>query len=214
MKTLLEEAFASLYDARNKGKHALLGKVCVGDAALSDNLSCGQCRPFFSMGCDHETFRFHCDAPVDVYDIEKFMNGFAQIKGERCDAMLLGEGKLALLDMYCGMSDYLDQHFNDGKLVSGKKAKVRSQIEATIRLLYSCPEVASFIDGMKERVGIFGYRAKDEEHFQNVPKQVAQSVSKFLGFQRSIAKRRLAAPMSHGFVYVMHSFPERYIWDK
>ena len=116
------------------------------------------------------------------------------------------------MDMYCGMSEYLDPHLNDGNMVIGKKTKVRQQIEKTIDRLYTIPDIATFVNGIPEKLGIFAYRAKDDGLFANVPSQISRSREMFLRISKAQANRKLAAPMSHGFKYVMHSYPSVYRW--
>ena len=97
-------------------------------------------------------------------------------------------------------------------MVIGKKTKVRQQIEKTIERLYSITDIAVFVDGLSEKFGIFAYRAKDDGLFANVPVRISRSKAMFLRFSKEQANRRLAAPMSHGFKYVMHSYPSVYQW--
>ena len=211
MKLLLENQFAQRYDPQG-GVHVVREEVLVGDAGLHDECSCRACQPFFSEACEHETFRFHADNPVRCLALEEFFNGFRNLRGERCDVMLLDGRKVALVDMYCGMSDYLEPHWVEGQRAIGKKAKVRQQIEATLARLCTVPEIASFLDGMPEKAGIFAYRAKDEDLFVRVPRQVSRSVNMFLRLNKEQNKRRLSLPMSHGFTYIIHAYPARYAW--
>lgn len=211
MKQWLENQFAQHYDTQGN-RHVVREDVLVGDAALHDAHACGSCIPFFSSTCEHETFRIHTAHPVSCLALEEFFNGFRNLPGERCDVMLVDERKVALVDMYCGMSDYLEPHAVDGKKTIGKKAKVRQQIESALTRLCSIPEIASFLAGVPEKVGIFAYRAKDEELFVNVPRQVSRSMNMFLRLNKAQNERRLSLPMPHGVVYVMHAFPALYEW--
>lgn len=211
MKELLENQFSLMYDPSRK-RHTVQEDVLIGDRSLRDEQSCGQCKPFFTQTCEHETFLIHADSSVRLLAIEGFLNSFPKIEGERCDVLLFDENKIVLLDMYCGMSDYLDSHRVEGKEVIGKKAKVRQQIEATLNRFYTVEDIAVYLDAIPEKFGVFAYRAKDEELFTNVPKTVARSMNQFLGISKAQTKRRLAAPMSHGFRYVMQAYPNRYQW--
>lgn len=211
MKQLLENQFARMYDSSRK-VHTVHEEILEGDVALYDEHACRGCIPFFSNACEHETFKLHTESAVTFLAIEAFFNGFQHLKGERCDAMLLDDHKVVLLDMYCGMSEYMDPHWVDGKEAVGKNMKVRQQIEATLQRLYAVPEIAAHLDGLPERIGIFGYRAKDAGLFQNVPRTVSRAMDMFLAIRRNQQARRLAMPMSHGFRYVMLAYPDTYNW--
>ena len=211
MKQLLETRFSQHYDANGRS-HPVNEVTINGDVALSDYHACNICKSFFYMTCGHQTFLLHASSPVKMLDIESFINSFPNIQGERCDRLLHDGRKIVLMDMYCGMSEYLDPHLNDGNMVIGKKTKVRQQIEKTIDRLYTIPDIATFVNGIPEKLGIFAYRAKDDGLFANVPVQISRSKAMFLRSSKEQEKRRLAAPMSHGFKYVMHSYPSVYQW--
>lgn len=211
MKQLLETQFSQRYDTHGRS-HPINEVIINNEIALCDYKACNRCIPFFASVCGHETFLLHVSSPVKMLDIESFINSFPNIQGERCDGLFHDGRKIVLMDMYCGMSEYLDPHLNDGNMVIGKKTKVRQQIEKTIDRLYSIPNIAVFVDGLSEKFGIFAYRAKDDGLFANVPVQISRSKAMFLRSSKEQAKRRLAAPMSHGFKYVMHSYPSVYKW--
>lgn len=209
MRELLQNQFSRQYDASGKS-HIVNVVVERGDFSMHDDISCHQCQPFFSEQCEHETFKVSCRSEVERFRLEEFLNGFDSIRTDRCDAMLVGDNKLVLVDMYCGMSDYLDNHITDGRPVVGKKTKVRQQIEST--LLCSVNEIRAYIEGIDIKEGVFVYRAKDEEIFQNIPRKVTASYEKFMKFNREISRRRLQLPMEYGFRYVMISYPVHYVW--
>lgn len=211
MKQLLEVQFSQQYDSH--GRSHSIGEVVVnGDYSLYDDNSCNPCISFFKLHCNKQTILFYSTSPVKLLDIESFLNSFPKLQGERCDRLLYDARKLILMDMYCGMSEYLDPHLKDGNIVVGKKTKVRQQIEKTIDILYSVHDIAKFMDGITEKLGVFAYRAKDDGLFANVPVQISRTREMFLRISKAQANRRLAAPMSHGFKYVMHSYPQVYKW--
>lgn len=211
MKDLLEKHMSMLYD--NKGTIHLMNEITVSGAfSLKDDKACGQCIPFFSRNCGNETFLIHTNSDIHCLDIETFLNGFKNVSGDRCDRLLYDERKCMLLDLYCGMSEYLDPHKKEKKVVTGKKEKARNQIEKTIERLCSVHDIEDYLNGMSEKVGVFGYRSKDEEMFKNIPKTVRKSEKAFLMFYKMQAERRLASPMPHGFYFIMHSYPKRYEW--
>lgn len=211
MKDLLEKHMSMLYD--NKGTIHLMNEITVSGAfSLKDDKACGQCIPFFSGNCGHETFLIHSNSDIHCLDIEAFFDGFKNVLGDRCDRLLYDGRKCVLLDLYCGMSEYLDPHKKEKKVVTGKKEKARNQIEKTIERLCSVHDIEDYLNGMSEKVGVFGYRSKDEEMFKNIPKTLRQSEKAFLMPYIMQAERRLASPMSHGFIFLMHSYPKRYEW--
>ncbi len=211
MKDLLEKHMSMLYD--NKGTIHVMNEITVsGVFSLKDDKACGQCIPFFSRNCGNETFLIHTNSDIHCLDIETFLNGFKNVSGDRCDRLLYDERKCMLLDLYCGMSEYLDPHKRSRTVVAGKKEKARNQIEKTIERLYSVQDIADHLDRMEEKTSVFGYRSKDEEMFKNIPKTVRKSEKAFLMFYKMQAERRLASPMSHGFIFLMHSYPKRYEW--
>ena len=116
------------------------------------------------------------------------------------------------MDMYCGMSEYIDDHLLNNAVTVGKKAKVREQIESVIAILYKVDDIAHYLDQKKSKIGIFGYRAKDAELFANVPKKVNNTMNSFLIIQKALNKRRLKLPMSHDFQYVMNEYPKVFQW--
>lgn len=211
MKNLLEEQFSKIFDS-DHASHCV--KYCQrsGNFSFHDDKACKQCIPFFSENCEHQTFLVHSDAVVEILDIEDFLNSFTSLQGERCDCLLYDASKIAFLDMYCGMSQYVEIHITDGKYVIGKKTKVRQQIEATVNRLYEITDIKNYIESKTERYGIMGYRAKDEEIFRNVPKKISSSVNKFLRIKKILQERRLSLPMRHGFKFIVVAYPSRYLW--
>lgn len=210
MKILLEKYFSLHHD---KVTHQVNSREINGDCYFYDNFSCQQCIPFFKRYCKHETFLLHTNSIVNAIEIEQFLNSFINLHNcERCDILLTDNHKIALIDMYCGMSEYLYDHTIEGKQAIGKKTKARRQIESTIKLLCEIPEINDALNNMTEKIGIFAYRAKDDELFANVPKIVSNSMDKFLIIGNQQAKRQLAAQMSNGFKYIMHHYPDRYQW--
>lgn len=211
MKNLLENDFSNIYD--NQGKlHAINEMIVTGSFRFCDHYACNSCIPFFSHNCEHETLRFYSNSSVHCLDIESFFNSFRHLSGDRCDKLLYNNQKCVLMDMYCGMSEYLEPHQLEGKIVTGKKEKVRNQIEKTIDRLYSIPSIATFLNNLPEKVGLFGYRSKDDTLFASIPKQISASMNIFLKMAKMQAHRKLSAPMSHGFRFMMCSYPQEYRW--
>lgn len=211
MRHLLEHQFTEVYDNSGKAHSADL-RVIAGDVTFRDSKACDVCIPFFYKGCGHQTFLIHTDSTVNAIDIERFLNTFKSLPGDRCDYLFYDDHKCVLMDLYCGMSEFLDPHRRDSEIVRGKKEKVRSQITKTIERLYSVPALASRLDGMHIKEGVFGYRSKDDGLFAKVPKTVATSFDAFLLMSRAQANRRLAAPMVHGFRFLTCQYPNIYQW--
>ena len=106
MKILLEKYFSLHHD---KVTHQVNSREINGDCYFYDNFSCQQCIPFFKRYCKHETFLLHTNSIVNAIEIEQFLNSFINLHNcERCDILLTDNHKIALIDMYCGMSEYLD----------------------------------------------------------------------------------------------------------
>ncbi len=211
MKNLLENEFTDQYEMTGK-KHPVSFSTVVGNVSCCDEISCKQCIPFFYSNCGHETFLLYSESELMILKIEEFINSFKKLSGNRCDLMLYDNQKVVLLDMYCGMSNYVDSHYTDGELVKGKRAKVREQITATIDLLYSVSAIAAHLDGIEEKQGIFGCRLKDEEMFLNIPKVVKSSAEAFMATAMAMRKRKISTPLSHNFSYRMVQYPTRYEW--
>lgn len=211
MKQLLEEQFSKAFDA-NGHIHPVKERIINGDISFRDEKACSVCKHFFYSQCGHQTFLIHTTTDIHSIDIELYFNSFHQLKGERCDILFYDQNKCVLMDMYCGMSEYLNPHLMKGEIVAGKKEKVRIQISETIERLYSVPAIATFLDRLPIKEGVFGYRAKDEHLFLNTPKVISSTVQMFLRWSAMQANRRLAAPMEHGFRFLMNSYPHIYQW--
>ena len=212
MKQLLEHQFAEHYDPEHKDEHVVV-ETLSNEYKLRDEHACSQCIPFFTRDCERETFLLHAENSVSYINIEDFINGFQSLDGrQRCDALFYDEHKLVLMDMYCGMSEYVDEHLCDKVRVVGKKTIVREQIESLISILYEVDAVAQCIDEKVSKIGIFGYREKDAELFLNVPRKVNHSMEAFFKMTKAANERRLKLPMSHGFQYIMNAYPKVYEW--
>lgn len=212
MKRFLEQDFTAKYD-RSGNSHIANTSTVTGAQSFCDSKTCSDCSPFFRTGgCDFTVFKGSFPHAVNKISIEEFINGFRRIESERCDLLFWDDDKIVLADMYCGNRDYITDHTLDGSPVAGKKTKVRLQIEATLELLYSVESIKDFISRKDQKVGIMAYRDKYEGHFGDAPAKVKASVRSFLRPTDAQARRNLVTPISHGFSYIMHKYPNVYKW--
>ncbi len=211
MKNLLEIEFLKRYTARSKWHNAVL-KMYSGSFKLVDYKACQNCSGFFRNYCGNSTFVLNSESPVSVLNIEEFLNGFPDIQGARCDLMLYDEGhKIVLADMYCGMTEYLEEHKVDDEPRMGKIEKARNQIESTLKHLFSISAIGDKINSFSCKYGIFAYRKKDENLFSDV-EVVKRSRNAFLRLYHRQRSLNLALPMSCGFSFIAVQYPEIHKW--
>ncbi len=213
MKEILEASFSRRYGQLIK-EHSVNQKVLEGCCSLVDRNACEQCQSYFKDNCGAETFIINTNSPVCLLFIEDFINGIADLKTEKCDYLIYDNNSIVLVDLYCGMSNYLGTHTVDGKSKIGKIEKARNQIESTITLFLVGDELESKIAGMAKKLGVFAYRAKDKEMFVNAPIEVMKSEKAFLGLYNNIRSRKLVFPLSNGFHFLTHPYPKCFNWEE
>lgn len=213
MKELLENEFA-LANGRMAGSVPVIARqLPSARVGWADAAACAACSHFFKMNCDHVVLNLLSGGGVTLIEFEYFINGFRQMKGEKCDYILHDKGdKIVLSDFTCSRTEYLENHWRDGKTVVGKRTKVRSQIEESIRKPYAVPTIAAHIDGYKEKIGLLGYRLRDEELSSNLPATLARRQKAFMGEFDALGKRKIALPMPRGFFFVENKYPDIYQW--
>lgn len=212
MKQLLEQDFTSKHDVSGN-RHIVRQLPVTGIQSFCDPKACSDCSPFFrNGGCDNTVFKVSFPHPVNKIEIEEFINGFTKIDSKRCDLLFLDNDKIVLADMYCGNSDYINEHYADGKPVKGKKTIVRQQIESTLDLLCSVETIREFIYSKTIKTGIMAYRDKYEGHFDDTSTKVKASIGKFLRPTEAQKRRSLVTPIAHGFSYMSCRYPDVYQW--
>lgn len=212
MKDLLKNHFTSAYDPSGN-PHTVQLLTFQGHHSFGDQNASRQCHSFFrDGGCEQLVFKVFSLTHINKIDIEEFLNEFRIINGDRCDLLLYNDSKIVLADMYCGSNDYIAPHNTDGKPVVGKKAKVRKQIESTLDVLYSIPEIAHYIDSKSHKIGIMAYRDKYEGHFDNNPAKIKASIGSFLKPTEALGRRNMIIPIAHGFAYMVNKYPHVYQW--
>lgn len=183
-----------------------------GTITLSDPVACQVCSNFFAVGCDRTVFLLGVQGPVNCINIERFFNQFRNIKGGRCDYLLYNNAKIALIDLTCSIEDYLYPHLQDKKMVQGKRLYARYQIEHTLDILMQEHEIADCVNAKETKIGIFGYRVKDENSFQYIPRQIRKEEAAWLAMEKEIEQRKLSFPMSYGFKFEMVKYDNVYNW--
>lgn len=212
MKQLLEQDFTPKHDISGN-RHIARQQLITGRQSFGDPKACSECSPFFrSGGCDNTVFKASFPYPVNKIEIEEFINGFSKIESRRCDLLFWDNDKIVLADMYCGKSDYINEHSVDGKPVQGKKTIVRQQIESTLDLLCSVEPIKEFIYSKTKKTGIMAYRDKYEAHFDDAPAKIRTSVGKFLRPTDAQKRRSLITAIAHGFSYISCRYPDVYQW--
>lgn len=183
-----------------------------GIVRLSDPIACQVCPQFFATGCDNTVFLIRVQNVVNCINIERFFNQFHNIKGGRCDYLLYDDTKIALIDLSCSIEDYVYPHIQEEKMVQGKRLYARSQIEHTLDILMQEHEIAGCINIKEKKIGIFGYRVKNEESFQYIPRQILKEEAAWLAMEAEIEQRKLLFPMPYGFKFEMVRYDNVYNW--
>lgn len=178
-----------------------------GDFSLVDDVACAQCRPFFHSTCNYEVLKLHSDQPVELINLEKFICELKAEKGGVCDFLISGRDKILFIDLRCGFSKYLEPHLVKGVEKDGKKATSRKQTEVSINRLYEEEHLSSHIDGCQYKIAMLGYRNIDKEIFQTCPSTISKAEEASLSMMRDLQSKRLATPLSHGFRFIMVSYP-------
>lgn len=213
MKQLLENNFTVAH-GRAAGSVMVIENTCpAGSFTIADAAACGACSYFFKMNCNQTVLKVHAATEVRQIEFEYFINAFPRITGQRCDFIFHDAGqKIVLSDLTCSRSEYIDTHLRDGKPEIGKRAKVRGQIEESIKKLYAVPAIAAHINTFPQKRGLFAYRLRDEELSSNLAATLARRKKEFLGEAESLGKRRLALQMVNGFVFTENKYPDVYQW--
>lgn len=181
-----------------------------GDFSLVDSVACAQCKPFFHSTCNYEVLKLHADQPIELINHERFILDLKAEKGGVCDYLISGNGKILLIDLRCGLSQYLDTHHADGVEKEGKKATSRKQAEVSINRLYEEEHLSAHIDSYQDKIAMLGYRNVDDELFATCPSTISAAEKASLSMMRNLQSKRLATPLSHGFRFIMVRYPEVY----
>lgn len=183
-----------------------------GMNTLSDTIACSNCILFFATACDRDVLALSTKEVVHCINIETFFNQFPNIVGKRCDYILYNKNKIVLIDLTCSLEDYIYPHLNKQKVVRGKRLYAREQIEHTLDILMKEKEIKDYIDLKEQKIGLLGYRIKDEESFQYIPRKIDDVLNAWLAMERELETRKLQFPMSYGFKFEMVKTPEVYKW--
>ena len=212
MKTLLLKYFTPLHH-KQAGSVPIQDSSIQGEVSLNDAVACRSCISFFATTCQHEVLKLDTENKlIAIINIENFLDNFNDIQGRRCDYLMYDADKLMLADMTCSMEEYLSPHLVDGLPQQGKRLVARTQIEHTLEILTAEPSILSYINNKEKKVGLLAYRAKDEDLFQNVPKQIEKTTNVWLLLEEDFERRSLSFPMSHGFTFETIKYPNVYTW--
>lgn len=196
-----------------------VGTVIVADMSytngfyLTDPISCNGCSYFFKMSCDGKTLLVDANGKtVTVLEHENFMNTCGTNTGGNCDYIIYDNSKVAFIDLYCGLEQFLYDHAVDGVMVKGKRKKVREQAENSIQRLYSVPSIAAYLNSIPDKLGVIGYRVKDDEIYPALPVTISKSEKMMMQMTRELESRHLSSPMSHGFRFLQIKYPQPLTW--
>lgn len=212
MKNLLDNDYVAAI-GKKIGTVIVAAKSYTNSFSLVDPTSCNVCAYFFKMGCDGKTLLVDANGKaVTVLDHEAFMNNCGTNTGGNCDYIIYDDSKVAFVDLYCGLEQFLYDHTVDGAMVKGKRKKVREQAENSIRRLYSVPSIAAYLDSVPDKLGVIGYRVKDDDIYPPLPVTISKSEQMMMQMARELETRHLSSPMSHDFRFLQIKYPQPLKW--
>ena len=197
-------------------------EVKNGSFSLSDNKACAQCKADKEdrASCNEENLNVHSSIDVNVLDFEGYI---AQYSGtslgikDVCDFLMFDDStshqKIAFCDLTCSEEKWVNP--NTGKYPEGKRAKVKTQMLASLEYLISEPLTSVNILTFVERVCLFGWRDynnPDVSAVKPVHNSVGKNMQVFGRTPSSMAKQLTAEKniLGHNFYFVQVKYPAVY----
>lgn len=219
MKELLEKHFGKYYQSTKQ----VVADCSVkdGEFSFNDIKACNSCKtysPEVEKGCEKVVFTCNSGKnKVETIQLEKFIDNYANLKmipsGKKCDLLLVGERKIVFCEMTCSRPKYIVPYrMKDGTEKIGKRNTVRGQIENSITLLQSVPEISAEISVKAEKIALFAYREKPEVKKDDFDSQLTSKMKSFDAVGKAFEKEQMFSDMSNGFMFTEVKYPNVYLW--
>lgn len=218
MRELLANDLAASYGCKRNAD--VEQEVLSGDFDLYDHKACTDCRAhsrYFYESCeDRCVSKHHSEKEVNVVTLENIFSQFADIPalshGGCCDKLLYSEDTVMVMDMTCTRPEYLRNHYAEGVLKAGKRAKAYSQVYDSICKLQGCETIKNRMSTFSNRFAVFAFRKK-EFALETQNNTVLRNMSSFSKMSDNFKSRaNLRTAMGNGFYFITQEYPSVFKW--
>lgn len=147
---------------------------------------------------------------ITIIDFEDYINKWRGQagQGKRCDFILYDDVDYVVLNELTTCQErFLDNHYRDGREVTGKRSHAICQIQESINKLCHVPEIDDYINKKPNKVGLFSYKIKEDA---NVANEVNNTMAQFRSVNRIYENVSSSNVFTKGFVFEQRIYPEAF----
>lgn len=196
-------------------------QVTKGAISLSDPSACHECRKKpsrYQPDCNMEGLRLYSDNQICILRYDRYIKQFYREDKvpSNCDYLIFDDGidvrKVAFCDLTCSTHENVEP--NTGKYPEGKRAKCRTQMQASLNTLAEDELLAARLFSIPFRVALFAWR-----EYTPTSTREDKAIHSMKDFARTASSR--AAILTHEamsltgqFKFVEVHYPAEYNWTE